>query len=189
MIQTDRFEKIEVQSPKALWTWLEQNHKRQTSVWLVTWKAAHPERYVSRDQVLDALVAYGWIDGMRRKLDDARTMQMISPRKQQVWARTYQKRADRLIKEGRMRAPGLAAIEAAKASGLWQAMAEVDALMVPDDLIAALGAGRAWFDASAPSYRRNVLRWIAGAKRQETRAKRVAIVADHAKANRKVPNY
>lgn len=189
MIETDRFDKIEIQSREALWSWLDANHARGASVWLITWKAAHPTRYVSRDEVLDALVAHGWIDGIRRKLDDARTMQMISPRQQQIWAASYQKRAARLIEKGLMRSPGLAVINEAKASGLWNARADIDALSLPDDLGAALGSGRDWFDTSAPSYRRNVLRWISTAKKPQTRAKRVGIVAEHAKQGLKVPNY
>ena len=66
----DKFERVEITSADDLLLWLEKYHKSLNSVWLVTWKAAHPERYVSRDTVLDALIAYGWIDGRRRKLDD-----------------------------------------------------------------------------------------------------------------------
>ena len=89
----DKFERVEITSADDLLLWLEKYNKSLNSVWLVTWKAAHTERYVSRDTVLDALIAYGWIDGRRHKLDEARTMQLISPRKQQVWAQTYKDRA------------------------------------------------------------------------------------------------
>ena len=86
---------------------------------------------------------------------------------------------------------GLAAIEGAKASGQWDEMAHVDALCEPDDLLVKLTKCRAndWWRAAAPSYRRNVLRWIAGAKKPETRAKRIAIVAEHAGRGEKVPQY
>ncbi|MEM9910763.1 MAG: hypothetical protein AAF922_08270 [Pseudomonadota bacterium] len=150
-MDTNRFDRIEVHSIEALWSWLDKNHTQPASVWLVTWKAVHPERYVSWDQVLDALLAYGWIDGIRRKLDDERTMQMISPRRQQIWAASYQERAGRLIEDGRMHSPGFAAIETAKTSGLWQALSELDALITPEDLSIALGSGRNWFETSAPS--------------------------------------
>ncbi|GAB5448491.1 YdeI/OmpD-associated family protein [Gymnodinialimonas sp.] len=185
-----QIDQVEVTSEQALWDWMAANHSGP-SVWLVTWKAAHPGKYLSRSQVLDALIAHGWIDGRRMKLDDERTMQLIAPRAAQVWARTYKDRAERLIAEGRMRAPGLAALEAAKASGLWSASDGIDDLEVPEDLRAALDERRAspWFDASAPSYRRNVLRFMAGAKRAETRAKRIGIIADHAARGEKVPQY
>lgn len=182
--------RVEVTSAQGVWDWLAAHHSGP-SVWLVTWKAAHRDRYVSRDEVLDALIAYGWIDGRRMKLDDDRTMQLIAPRAEQVWARTYKARAERLIAEGRMRAPGLAALEAAKASGLWGASDAVDDLLVPDDLRAALDAAQAsaWFDGAAPSYRRNVLRFMTQAKRPQTRAKRVALISDHAARGEKVPQY
>jgi uncharacterized protein YdeI (YjbR/CyaY-like superfamily) len=73
-------------------------------------------------------VAWGWTDGLRRKIDDGRVMQLISPRGQQVWAQSYKDRPARLIAEGWMQAPGLAAIEAAKVNGTWDKAAEVDRL-------------------------------------------------------------
>lgn len=141
--------------------------------------------------MLDALVAYGWIDGRRVKLDEMRTMQLIAPRKQQAWARSYKERAARLIDEGKMQAAGLASIEAGRASGLWDWSDRVDDLDVPEDLRTALDrlGGSAWFDASAPSYRRNVLRFLASAKRDETRVKRLDLIASHAGRGEKVPHY
>ena len=82
-----------------------------------------------------------------------------------------------------MAEPGRAAVRRAQAAGTWEGAPDVDALVVPPDLRAALDAAppaAAWFDASAPSYRRNVLRWIAKAVRPETRAKRVAEAAARA---------
>ena len=183
-------ERVELTSEQALWDWFAANHSGP-SVWLVTWKAAHRDKYLSRDQVLDALIAHGWIDGRRMKLDDTRTMQLIAPRREQAWARTYKVRAEKLIAEGRMQPPGLAALEAGKASGKWTASDPIDDLVVPQDLRSALNARDAspWFDAVAPSYRRNVLRFVAQAKRPETRATRVATIADHAAKGQKVPQY
>mgnify|MGYP000041225570 CR=1 FL=1 len=188
----DDLARIEVDSAAALWAWLAAHHGQAEGVWLVTWKKADPGRYVSREAVLDALIAYGWTDGRRKVLDDLRTMQLISPRRQQVWAESYRTRAARLIDEGRIQPPGLAAIEAAQAAGTWDGRPEVEALQVPDDLAvqlaAAPGAG-AWFAQAAPSYRRNVLRWLAGAKRAETRARRLAEIAGRAARGEKVPQF
>jgi len=118
-------------------------------------------------------------------------MQLVSPRRQQGWAKSYRDRAARLIGEGRMQPPGQAAIDASKAAGLWEALPEVDALADPADLTAALAERGAqdWWAGAAPSYRRNVLRWIAGAKRPPTRFKRIEAVAAHAAQGEKVPNY
>ncbi|AHM04017.1 hypothetical protein roselon_01638 [Roseibacterium elongatum DSM 19469] len=190
MSSAPALERIEITAPSQLWEWLAENHTGP-SVWLVTWKAAHRANYVSREQVLDALVAYGWIDGRRMKLDENRSMQLIAPRKQSVWARSYKLRAERLIAEGRMRPPGLAALQAAQAGALWHTSDPVDDFAVPEDLRDALAAqgGKAWFASAAPSYRRNVLRYLAQAKRPETRAKRVALIAGHAARGEKLPHY
>lgn len=190
MIETDRFEKLEVTAAVALRDWLAANYARQDSIWLVTYKKHMPEKYVSVDEVLDEVLCFGWIDGLRRKLDADRTMQLLSPRRHQVWAKTYKDRACRLIAEGRMQPSGLAAIEASKRNGKWDLMADVDELVIPPDLAAALDdcpQAAAQFRASAPSYRRNVLRWIAIAKTPATRAKRVMEVAKHASAGKKIP--
>lgn len=190
MVETARFEQVEFASEAELWAWFDGNHGQADSIWAVTFKKHVSGKYLSRDAVLDALVAYGWIDGIRRKLDDDRTMQLLSPRKQQAWAQTYRDRAARLEQDGRMQDAGRAAIEAAKASGKFDDMAAVDALVVPDDLRTALaGPAGAWFDAAAPSYRRNVLRWMASAKTEPTRAKRIAEIANRSAKGEKVPQF
>jgi uncharacterized protein YdeI (YjbR/CyaY-like superfamily) len=187
MIPTEGFAQVEVRSAAELRNWLAAHHAQGESVWLVTWKKAPGAPYVSVGEVLDELIAFGWIDGLRRKLDAARTMQLISPRKQQAWAQTYKDRAARLMAEGRMHPAGLAAIAEAKAAGRWDETAAVDALEVPDDLAAALGAHGEAFDALAPSYRRNVLRWLHSAKRPETRAARIARIVESVARAEKLP--
>ena len=187
-IETDAFEKVAVAGVDDLWRWLAEHHEREQSVWLVTWKKGD-DRHVSRDAVLDALVAHGWIDGIRRKLDDERTMQLVGRRRRQAWARSYKERAERLLAENRMHFAGLASLEEGRRSGRWNESDPVDDLVVPDDLRSALDAvDDTFFDAAAPSYRRNVLRWIAGAKREPTRAKRIAATVEASRAGRKMRN-
>ncbi|QUJ75509.1 YdeI/OmpD-associated family protein [Sulfitobacter albidus] len=176
---------VEITTPAALWDWLEAHHTRPDSVRLITWKAAHPDKYVSREDVLDALIAYGWIDGRRFVVDDDRTAQLIAPRQQQAWSQSYKDRAERLRAKGRMRPAGEDAIAQGKASGLWYFFADVDALIVPDDLAADLDLAR--WEALAPSYRRNVLRWIKLAKTAPTRAKRIRAAARATQRGEKLP--
>ncbi len=188
MVKTESFAQIEVSSADELWAWLSVNHARTDSVWLVTHKKSAPDMYVSTAEVLDALIAHGWIDGMRRKLDEHRTMQLIGPRKQQAWASSYKCRAEQLEADGRMTEAGRKAIAASKDLGLWDFFDDVDNLVEPLDLVAALeenSAARAHFGQSAQSYRRNVLRWIKIAKTEKTRSKRIAeVVATHAGGGR-----
>lgn len=190
MIDTDHFAKVEIESLDELRSWLANNHTQETSVWLTRYKKAVPEKFVNRLDMIDELLCYGWVDGLCRKLDETRTMQLISPRRQQAWAQSYKDRVTRLEQQGRMQPAGLASVARAKASGMWNAYETVDALLVPDDLRAALAArpaAEAWFDQSAPSYRRNVLRWIAAAKTEATRKKRIAETVALADVSKKVP--
>jgi uncharacterized protein YdeI (YjbR/CyaY-like superfamily) len=192
MIATDNFAQVEVRSAYELRNWLTAHHMQADSIWLVTWKKAPGAPYVSMAQVLDELIAFGWIDGLRRKLDAARTMQLISSRRQQAWAQTYKDRAARLEAEGRMHPAGYAAIAASKQAGRWNETAAVDALNVPDDLANALQntpLSAEFFANAAPSYRRNVLRWLHMAKRPETRAARIAQIVDTSARAEKIPQF
>jgi uncharacterized protein YdeI (YjbR/CyaY-like superfamily) len=180
MIKTENFDKVEISSREELRSWLIKNHLQPESVWLVTYKKSEPHKYVSRWEVLDELICFGWIDGIRRKLDDRRTMQLISQRKVEHWARSYKERASQLIDEGVMHEAGLAAIASSKSSGLWNFMDDVDNLMVPEDLseeLTKLEGAKAFFDSINDSSKRFVLRWIKLAKTEKTRKKRIIEIA------------
>lgn len=190
MIETDRFKRVEVSS-RALWrTWLEANHAQQESVWAVSFLKIVPDRYVSRFDLLDEALCFGWIDGLRRKVDAERTMQLFSPRRHQRWTATYRARAKNLIDHGRMAPAGLEAIATSKKDGTWLAMPDVDALLVPDDLRAAFRnspPAEANFAGFSPSSRRNMLRWLASAKTEPTRIARIEKITAAAAANEKLP--
>jgi uncharacterized protein YdeI (YjbR/CyaY-like superfamily) len=190
MISSDRFEKIEISCLEDLRAWLADNHAATDSYWLVRWKKETPDKYVDRLSVLDELICWGWIDGIARKLDATRTMQLISPRKQQAWAQSYKDRAANLDAIGRMQDPGRAAIARSKNLGLWNATAHIDQLLVPDDLRLAFSKNASAeqnFAATATSYRRNVLRWLASAKRPETRQKRIDQIVAASARGEKLP--
>lgn len=180
MIKTENFEKVEIVSADELRHWLLKNHTQTESVWLVTYKKSVTSKYVSREAVLDELLCFGWIDGIRRKLDDEKTMQLIAPRKVQHWAKTYKDRASKLVEEGKMHQSGLLSIEAGKQSGLWNFMDDVDQLIIPKDLEKALtkykGAST-FFKSINDSSKRFVLRWIKLAKTERTRIKRIKEIA------------
>ncbi len=172
MIQTESFVKVAIDSLEELRGWLSRNHGNTESVWLVRFKKSVPAKHVDRLEVLDELLCWGWVDGLARKLSDERTMQLISPRRQQKWSKSYKDRIERLQAACRMESPGVAAIATCKALGLWDAYEHVDLLQVPQDLREALDSqpqATLFFDSAAPSYRRKVLRWINSAKRPETR--------------------
>ncbi len=180
MINTENFDQVEIKTREELRSWLMKNHAQTTSIWLITYKKSEPGKYVSRWEVLDELICFGWIDGIRRKLDDKRTMQLISPRKAEHWAKSYKDRVAKLISDGRMHVSGLKTIERSKASGLWDFMDDVDQLIVPEDLSAALSkyeGAVSFFNTINPSSRRFVLRWVKLAKTAKTRKSRIEKLA------------
>ena len=190
MIKTENFNKIEITSAKELRDWLSTNYSQVEGVWLVTYKKAEKDKYVSREEVLDELLCFGWIDGIRRKLDDKKTMQLISPRRAQHWAKSYKDRVEKLIKGNRMHQAGLDAVKAGKESGLWNFMDDVDKLIIPKDLEQALkkleGATEFFININDSS-KRFVLRWIKLAKTQKTRENRIHKIAKLSAAGEKLP--
>ena len=190
MIKTENFEQVVVENQAALREWLLEHHQQATSVWLVTYKKSEKEKYVSREEVLDELLCFGWIDGIRRKRDEKTSMQLIAPRKAQHWAKSYKERAAKLIEEGKMHAAGQASIDRGKASGLWHFMDDVDALVLPEDLKIALKAlppAATFFDSINPSSKRFVLRWVKLAKTEKTRKSRILKVVQLSAKGEKLP--
>lgn len=175
-VKTENFAKVPVNSATELREWLAEHHAQAESVWLVTYKKSTPDKYVSTGEVLDELLAYGWIDGMRRKLDEEQTMQLISPRQAQHWSKTYKDRVARLENEGRMAEPGRAAVDRSKTNGMWNFLDDVDALIQPKDLQEALEhepVAKDNFNSFPPSKQRFALRWIKLAKSEKARANRI----------------
>ena len=190
MIETQNFETVEISSQEELRSWLMINHAQPESVWLVTYKKNEPDKYVSRWEVLDELICFGWIDGIRRKLDDRKTMQLISQRKVEHWAKTYKERAEKLIDEGKMHESGLKAIDISKSNGLWNFMDDVDNLIVPEDLseeLSKLDGAAEFFNSINPSSKRFVLRWIKLAKTEKTRKNRIKKLAKLSAKEEKLP--
>lgn len=190
MIKTQNFEKVEVTSFDELFGWLERNHTQKDSIWIVTYKKHIEEKYVSTSEILDAVLCFGWIDGIRRKLDDNKTMQLISPRKAQHWTKSYKERAAKLIAAGKMQEAGMQLIDDSKASGLWNFMDDVDSLIMPDDLVTALQEypeATENFNAFNPSSKRNMLRHIKLAKTDKTRQKRIKQLSELASLGKKLP--
>lgn len=190
MLKTENFRQVEVTNQEELRTWLLKNHEQAESVWLVTFKKSNPNKYLLRSEVLDELICFGWIDGIRRKLDDDQTMQLISPRKVEHWAKTYKDRAARLIEDGLMHEAGLKSIEASKASGLWNFMDDVDNLEIPEDLakvLAECSRASEFFTSINDSSKRFVLRWIKLAKTDKTRKSRIEKIAELSAKGEKLP--
>jgi uncharacterized protein YdeI (YjbR/CyaY-like superfamily) len=107
-----------VKNKKELWDWLKINHKQKESVWLVHFKFASGKTDLTRDDLVDYLLCFGWIDSLPGKVDELRTKIRISPRNpKSSWSRINLEKVKRLIKENEMQKSGLDVIAIAKANG------------------------------------------------------------------------
>ena len=167
--------------------WLEANHASARGVWLVTWRSRSGRPRLDYEAAIEEALCFGWVDSTGGHLDEERGRLYFAPRKpRSPWAASNKARVARLIADGRMRPAGLAAIDRAKENGSWEVLDSVERLEVPGDLAKALDdrpGAAACFAAFTPSTRKNLLGWIALAVRPETRAVRIAKVADAAARN------
>ena len=169
--------------------WLEANHATSRGVWLVTWPPRSGRVGLAYEAAVEEALCFGWIDSTAGRFDDDRGKQYFSPRKpRSPWSASNKARVARLIAEGRMTPAGLAAIEQAKANGIWEISDRVERLEIPDDLAAALAAhppAAANFAAFPPTARKQMLWWVAEAQRPATRASRIAAIAQAAAEGRR----
>lgn len=175
-ILTDSFEKVEVTSRKELRSWLENYHDKKETVRLVTYKKSEWEKYVDRWSVLDELLCFWWIDGIRRKLDEKRTMQLIAPRKVHYRSKTYKDRIVILTEQWLMTKAWNACVQKSKDNWTRHFYDDVDALIIPADFETSLNSVRwakEYFDSLPASAKRYTLRHIKLAKTQKTRNKRI----------------
>ena len=188
-----KLEEIEVTSRAQLRAWLAAHADQTESVWSIRYKKAAGDRYVPYDDLVEEALCFGWVDSRPRALDAHRSMNLLSPRKPgSAWSKVNKARVQKLIKGGLMQQQGLEKIEEAKKDGSWTFLDDVDAGVVPDDLIDALKCyanAFANFDAFPPSSKKIILEWIKNAKRPETRQKRINETAEKADNNVRANHY
>ena len=166
-------------SPAAWEKWLESHHAKSTGIWMQIAKKDRGLSSATYQEALDVALCYGWIDGQKRPFDERTWLQRFTPRgPRSVWSKINTEKVAVLITNGRMRPPGLAAIEAAKANGRWEsAYQSWSSTDVPPDLQAALDArpnAKAFFETLKGQNRYAILYRVTTAKKPETRARRIA---------------
>ncbi|MGN6607487.1 MAG: YdeI/OmpD-associated family protein [Jatrophihabitans sp.] len=169
---------------RAEWRgWLLDHHASSPGVWLSRWKKDSGRPHVPYDDVVEEALCFGWVDSQPRSVDVLRSLLRVSPRSpRSSWSAVNKARVERLIAAGLMHASGLAVVEAAKASGTWAALDQVEQLVEPPDLATRLDAdpdARREWDAFPRSTRRAILEWLSTARTEATRTKRLErIVVD-----------
>jgi uncharacterized protein YdeI (YjbR/CyaY-like superfamily) len=180
------------ETPAEWRSWLAEHHATESEVLVGFHRRASGLPCITwQESVLEAL-CFGWIDGVRRGLDETSYTVRFTPRKpRSIWSKVNIAHAERLIAEGRMEPAGLAAFEArtAERSGVYSFEGD-GAVELPPEYAPALDADRdaaAFFAAQARWYRRAAVHWVRSAKREETRQRRLAQLVESSAAGRRVP--
>jgi uncharacterized protein YdeI (YjbR/CyaY-like superfamily) len=170
---------ISFKNAEAFETWLKQNHSTSQSLWIKIAKRHAEEASVTYLAAVEIALCWGWIDSQKKGLDEQYFLQRFTPRRaRSVWSKVNVEKVAKLIKEGRMHAPGLAQIVAAKLDGRWaRAYDGARSSEVPDDLNAALDASpmaKAFFSEINAANRYAILWRIQTAVKADTRVRRIA---------------
>jgi uncharacterized protein YdeI (YjbR/CyaY-like superfamily) len=180
-------EHLEVGSAKELTAWLKKNYDKSPGLWVVTHKKASTKPAPTYDEVVRALLCYGWVDSISGKVDEMRSKLYCAPRKaSSAWSQSNKIRVAELIASGEMKEPGLQKINAAKASGMWTRIDGAQNAEIPPDLSAEFkkhNGSRENFEAFPNGVKKQILEWIATAKTEPTRQKRIHETATLAQQN------
>jgi uncharacterized protein YdeI (YjbR/CyaY-like superfamily) len=169
--------------------WLQRNHASAREVWLIFSRKHTGRACVGYDEAVEEALCFGWIDGIKKRVDGDHYAFRFSPRRPDSrWSLINRKRAEALLAARRMAPAGLAAVEEARRRGTWAA-ARVKRPDHTSDLLRGLLAAEprataAW-DALSPSHRRLFNLWVNEAAREETRQRRAQQVLSRVLAGRR----
>lgn len=176
---------IETFRPKSQqeWrNWLKKNHKKKEAVWLMMYRKETGEPTISWSEAVDEALCFGWIDSKSKAIDKEKFIQFFSRRKlNSTWSKINKAKIGQLIEEGRMTQAGLDVIEIAKKNGSWNILNDVDAMIVPEDLMKAFRrhpGSKKYFMSLSNSMKKMLLQHLVLAKRPETRQRRIDEIAE-----------
>ncbi|APG84802.1 YdeI/OmpD-associated family protein [Sinorhizobium americanum] len=132
----------EFEEAASFYAWLGKHHGREDEVWIKIHKVGSGLKSITPKEAIDAVLCWGWIDGIRKGLDDQSYLQRYTPRgRKSTWSQINVDNVARLIEDGRMTEHGLRQVEMAKADGRWdRAYKSGKDMKIPDDLQVAIEA-------------------------------------------------
>jgi len=184
---------IAFKTAKNLNSWLQDNYANENELWIKVFKKGSGFPSVTWNEIVLETLCWGWIDGIKKSLDEQAYLQRITPRKvKSDWSKRNTEHVERLITEGRMQEPGLAQVRAAKADGRWEnAYAPASEMKVPADFIEALEnrpKEKRFFQSLTKSSRYAIAYGLESAKKSETRERRFKKFMDMLK-NEEKPGF
>ena len=184
---------IHCKDRKALRKWLEKNYESKESVWLIIHKKNSTRGILSYNDAVEEGLCFGWIDSKPNKRDDDSYYVYFSVRSpKSKWSAVNKEKIERLMKNGLMMPAGLQLIELAKQSGTWDALNDVDAIVIPEymqTLLQKNTIAKANFNAFPKSVKQGILQWISNAKTTTTRNKRIEETIMLAAENKRALQY
>ncbi|MCG8371893.1 MAG: YdeI/OmpD-associated family protein [Balneolales bacterium] len=189
----DGIETFYASSRKAWRNWLEIHHSTSKSVWLIIYKMDSGTPSVYYNEAVDEALCFGWIDSKPNKRDENSYYQFFSKRNPKSnWSKINKQKVEILLEAGLMASAGLEMIKIAKETGTWDALNDVDNLVIPDDLQKEFynnPIALDFWEQFPPSSKRGILEWIFNAKRAETRKKRIRETVSKAAENIRANHY
>jgi uncharacterized protein YdeI (YjbR/CyaY-like superfamily) len=178
-------------TPAACRAWLEKNHDRVSELWIGFHRKGTGGKGVTYKEALDEALCFGWIDGIKRKVDDTRYTNRFTPRKRaSKWSEVNLRRYTELEEEGRIAPPGADARARfdPKKHGPYSFERRI-AELAPKYTRAFQRKKTAWafFQDQPPGYRRSAIHWVMSAKREETRERRLTQLMDTSREGRRLP--
>jgi uncharacterized protein YdeI (YjbR/CyaY-like superfamily) len=171
--------------------WLEANHARADELVVGFYKKASGRGGMTYAEAVDEALCFGWIDGVRRRIDDQSFSNRFSPRNtRSIWSAANIRNVERLMAEGKMRPAGLAAFKKRDpARSSVYSFERSDASLDPAQERRLRSNGRAWaFWSEQPKgYRKTATWWVVSAKREETRSRRLATLIDVSEKGERIP--
>jgi uncharacterized protein YdeI (YjbR/CyaY-like superfamily) len=177
-------------SPSAFRKWLAANHAKSRELWVGFYRKSSAKPSITWPESVDEALCFGWIDGIRKKIDEESYVIRFTPRQPgSTWSAVNIRNVERLQKEKRMQPAGLKAYEARKEyrSGIYSYEQRSPELVEPYS--AKLERNRAawkFFQAQPPGYRKMINWWIVSAKQEETRLKRLDKLIEESERRRRI---
>ena len=177
--------------PEAFREWLEKHHEARDVLWVGLYKKATGKATMTWDEAVDEALCFGWIDGVRRTVDESSYKTRFTPRRKgSNWSRKNIASVERLSADGRMRPPGIRAFEArlTERSGVYSFEQDGATRLAPALLARFHEHPEAWesFEAEPAGYRRIIIHWVMSARREATRLRRLDRVIEVSSRGRRV---
>ena len=176
-------------TPALFRAWLEEHHDTERELWVGFYRKSSGRPCVTWPEAVDEALCFGWIDGVRRRVDEMSYANRFTPRQRRsTWCAVNIKRAEELIAQGLMHPAGLAAFERRRpdGSGIYSGQRHRELEASKEARLRANERAWSFFQAQAPWYRRAVAHWVMSAKKEDTRIRRLNQLIDDSEHGRTI---